>query len=99
MITRLKQLDWSDWIYSLLKAFIGGGASAIAVTFTASVIKPDAFNLGTQLHSFLELVFTAFTINGTLHLCYLLSQSPLPAKIETTTTTKIQTDIKSVEKQ
>lgn len=99
MISKLRQLNFGDWIYGLLNAFVGGGAGAVTSAFTASVIAPGVFNLGAGLHNTLQLIGATFAINGLLSAFFYLKQSPLPAIVETTSTTKTSTTVVSTEKQ
>jgi hypothetical protein len=66
------------WLFGLLGAFISGGAGAITSTITASVLAPDKFNIGSQLHSFLVLAGATFVINGILGAALFLKQFPVP---------------------
>jgi len=74
----LKNLDWSNWLYGVGAAFIGGGSSAVTAGITASAIKPEAFNLGSQLKDTLILMGCLFVINGCMSMFFYLKQSPLP---------------------
>jgi len=76
-------MNWKHWFYGLIAAFIGGGAGAVTSTVTASLIAPDKFNLGTQLHNFLLLAGVTFVVNGLLSAMAYLKQSPLPRKVWT----------------
>jgi hypothetical protein len=79
-------LQWETWVYGLLAGFIGGGANAVIATFTACVIAPDKFNVGTQIHNFLVLLGATFLTSGVLSAMAYLSKSPLPSIVTTTTT-------------
>lgn len=74
-------LDIRGWLYSLGSAAIGGGAAAVTCVISASMLKPDAFNLHAQLKDTLLLMGATFVINGALNMFFFLKQSPLP-KIE-----------------
>jgi len=67
-----------QWIHGLAAAAIGGGASAVTATVTASMLAPDKFNLAGQLHNFMELAVITFLMNGFLSAMAYLKQSPLP---------------------
>lgn len=82
------KLDWGNWLYSLVWAFIGGGAGAVTSGVVVSAFDPKDFNF--QTGRFYGLVLAVFTVNGVLSSLAFLHQQPLP-KIETTTTTTIET--------
>jgi hypothetical protein len=90
----LGKLDWSNWIYNLVWAFIGGGANAVTSGVVVSSFDPEHFNL--HASAFYILVSAVFTVNGTLKFFATLAQQPLP-KIETTTTTSVETTQKKPE--
>ena len=71
-----------DWIYGLLKAFIGGGAGAVTSTFAASMIAPETFNFSGGMHKVVELMCATFATNGLLNFFYYLKSSPLPEIVE-----------------
>jgi hypothetical protein len=76
-------LDWSHWLYGLLAAFIGGGASAVASGITVSIKDPEKFSLGSG--NFFELLFIVFMTSGSLSFFAFLKQQPLPPVITRTT--------------
>jgi hypothetical protein len=99
MESRLKHLDFSDWIYGILKSFIGGGAGAITTVFSASFIAPESFNFSGGLHRIFELMAATFLINGLLNFFYYLKQFPVPpiidnnvASVKTTETVTMKTE-------
>lgn len=65
------------WIRGLAAAFISGGASGVTGGVTASMIAPDAFNLGSQLKHTLTLIGVTFLVSGILGVCAYLAHSPL----------------------
>jgi hypothetical protein len=68
------------WLHGLLAALIGGGASAVTSTFTASMFAPDKFNLSSYsgfLHV-IGLIIATFVANGLLAAFFYLKSSPLP---------------------
>lgn len=71
-------LQWETWLYGLVSAAIGGGASAVTATVTASMIAPDKFNLGGELHNVLLLAGATFGLSGFLSAMAFLAKSPLP---------------------
>lgn len=71
-------LNWKNWIYGLLAAIIGGGASAVVAAFSASMIAPGQFNLTDHIGNFFKLAGTTFAINGFMSAMFYLKQSPLP---------------------
>jgi len=78
-------LDIEGWLYGLGSAVIGGGAASVTCAISASMLKPDAFNLTSQLKDTLLLMGATFIINGAINMFFFLKQSPLP-KIEEETT-------------
>ena len=94
MISNLKQLDWSGWVYGLLAATIGGGASAVSSAVGAMILAPKDFNL-VNPNMMLKLMLITFGINAVLSLFLYLKQSPLPRiESETITTTETKTETK-----
>lgn len=70
------------WAHGLGAAVIGGGASAVTSSFSASAIAPQTFNLGNQVWSFLALAGVTFLVNGLMSAAFYLKQSPLPPEPE-----------------
>lgn len=66
------------WMYGLLAALIGGGASAVTSSITASMLAPNSFNLHDQRDALVALVYWTFTINGALTAFAYLAKEPLP---------------------
>jgi len=85
------KLDFDGWIYGLVSATIGGGASAVTCAVSAAMLKPEAFNLQAQLKDTLLLMAATFIINGALNMFFYLKQSPLPKIEEETTVTDTTT--------
>ncbi len=83
MMAGFGKLDWDNWLYGLIAAFIGGGASAVVAGITASGLAPNELKLGT-LKSF-ELIGMVFLFKGIIVGCAFLAQSPLPKKVTVTT--------------
>lgn len=73
------------WLHGLVAAVIGGGASAVTASVSASLIAPDKFNLSGQLVNFFELAGISFIINGFLSAMAYLKQSPIPSEEEAPT--------------
>ena len=69
-------LDFGQWAYGLLAAFIGGGAGALSGGLAAIVVDPKDFNIFEV--RFLELIATAFVFSGLTPFFALLHQKPLP---------------------
>jgi hypothetical protein len=85
MINQLKHLDFWGWIYGLLSAVIGGGASSVTAAIAASIIKPQDFALAGAAS--IKLMLSVFAINALISLFLYLKQSPLPKIVDSTTTT------------
>jgi len=77
-------LDWSNWLYGLFAALIGGGAGAVVSGVAVSMMDPKDFSFGSG--KFFALVATIFLTHGSVSAFMFLKQQPLPA-IRTTTTT------------
>lgn len=68
------------WLYGLVSAFIGGGASAVTSGLTSMGLAPDKFNLQ-NLSGFAHLmamVGANFLVSGILSVMFYLRQAPLP---------------------
>jgi hypothetical protein len=63
--------NWKAWLHGVASAFITGGATA----FSASLIKPETFNLGAGFHDLLKLALASGLIGASAY----LKNSPLPA--------------------
>lgn len=72
------KMDWEHWVYSLVAAFIGGGAGAVVTAGTAAILLPDKVNLGAGLHTFLAFVAVSFIAHGVITVMAYLQKSPLP---------------------
>jgi hypothetical protein len=64
-------LNPKAWAHGLVSAFITGSTTAI----TASIVKPEAFNLGAGFHDLLKLAVVAGIVGAAAY----LKNSPLPA--------------------
>lgn len=71
-------LDWSHWLYSLLGAFISGGAGAVTASLVAMGITPDRYDLGVNLGNTLKMMGGCFILNGVIGSVLLLKAKPLP---------------------
>lgn len=84
------------WLYGLIAAFVQGGAAAVTASVTVSMIDPEKFNLGNQLHNFFILSGTCFTVSGCLGAYAYLKQSPLPvlfSSVQVTNTVTEKTEV------
>jgi hypothetical protein len=80
------RLNWSQWLYAVVSAFIGGGASAVSGGIVVSAYDPKDFNFGdTKIYG---VMLFMFSFNGLLNAFFYLKQHPLPEVITTTTTTE-----------
>ena len=70
------------WLHGLIAAIIGGGASAVTGSVSASLIAPQQFNFGTELFHTLELMGVMFLFNGLLSMFAYLKQSPIPPEAD-----------------
>jgi len=88
----LGSLDFGQWAYGLLAAFIGGGAGAFSGGLAAILVDPQDFNIYTS--KFWALVSTTFVISGLTPFFAYLHNKPLPdiktvvKTVETTETAK-----------
>lgn len=87
----LGTLDFSDWLYGLFAAFIGGGAGAVSGGVAVNLVDPKDFNIHTT--AFYHVVLTAFVCQGLMSAMLYLHQKPLPAfrNVETVTKTTLVT--------
>ena len=73
------KLDWSQWLYGLVAALIGGGASAVTAAFSAMVLTPGQYSVsGTAGWNSLKLMGLTFIVSGIIAAFAYLKQSPLP---------------------
>lgn len=72
----LGKLDFTDWAYGLLAAFIGGGASAVTSGLTLNVLDPKDFNVYSS--KIYVLMGGMFLVNGIMSGFAFLRQNPLP---------------------
>lgn len=77
MANIFSQLDWSNWIYGLVYALIGGGATAVTGAFATALVDPDHFNIAHPA-KLLETMAITFIIAGVLAGFGFLKQKPLP---------------------
>lgn len=81
---KLRDLEWGDWIYALLNATIGGGASSVAGWMGAIGFKTAGLDVPQMNFNTLWI----FWVSGSgAALFFYLKQSPLPKLIKETTTT------------
>ncbi len=69
-------LDWGQWAYGLIAAFIGGGAGAFASGLGSIIVDPVDFNPSSD--KFWKLIITTFVIAGLAPFFAFLHQKPLP---------------------
>ncbi len=81
-------LEWGLWLYGLMSAFIGGGATALSTGTAVSMIDPEKFNIQNPRPLLLMLLVT-FVASGFAPFFAYLKQHPLPSirTVETKTTT------------
>jgi hypothetical protein len=82
---QLGTLDWGSWVYGLVAAFVGGGASGVVAGVVVSVKDPEHF--AKDPNAFLSLVGWVFLCTGVLNFFAFLRNAPLPATKQVTTTT------------
>jgi hypothetical protein len=82
----LSDLNWGDWIYGLISAFIAGGSSAVVSGFVVAINDPKDYNFSQW--KFYYLVFSVFAASGTLNFFAYLKQNPVPT-VRTVTEAKI----------
>lgn len=66
------------WFVGMLSAFIHGGASAVVVSFGASVIAPDEFNTRGGLGHLARLAVLMFAWSGAMKVMAFLETKPTP---------------------
>lgn len=70
----LGNLDWSQWIYGLVSAIIGGGAGAATAGVGANLVVPNLHASQT-----LAIMGMTFAVSGAIAGLAYLHQQPLPA--------------------
>jgi|WetSurMetagenome_2_1015567.scaffolds.fasta_scaffold787840_2 hypothetical protein len=86
MIQAMKKLDFLGWIYGLLHAVIGGGASAVIAGISAGLVAPKELAFGGM--GSVKLMGACFVVNALLSAFMYLKDSPVPNVIESVTTTQ-----------
>lgn len=84
------KLNWAPWLYGLLAALIGGGASALVTMVGVNVIDPKDWNFADHPAHMLELMVFCFIFNGIITAAGYLKNSPLPQVETMTQSTNIQ---------
>lgn len=77
--------DWSNWLYGMFVAIIGGGANAALAAIVVNWQDPKDYNATTW--AFLNLVVTLFVFGAIKDFLLYIKNQPLPKLIEKTTTT------------
>lgn len=70
------QLDWSQWLYGLLYALIGGGSTAVCGGIAVTAIDADHFKVGSWNQ--IKVMLTMFLVSGVWNMFGYLKQHPLP---------------------
>ena len=70
----LGSLDWSQWLYGLFSAVIGGGAGAATAGVGANLVVPNL-----NSHQTLSIMGMTFVVSGLFNGLAFLHSSPLPA--------------------
>lgn len=78
-------LDWEDWFYGLISAFIGGGANAVVAGIVVSATDPHG-DYSPLNGRFYVLVGAVFFASGLLNMFSFLRTKPLPAHKTVVTT-------------
>lgn len=78
MLTNARGYDWATWVMGIMRAFISGGAGAIAGAFGPMVTDPKDWNLGGGLNHVLESMAIGFLIAGLTHLGIFLQTHATP---------------------
>lgn len=69
-------LDFGQWFYGLIAAFIGGGSGAFAGGIALIVVDPHDFNI--FVPKFWAIIATTFVIGGLTPFFAYLHQQPMP---------------------
>lgn len=84
---RFGSLDWGNWLYGLVAAFIGGGASAFSGGLSAMLNDSKDYNMNDPT-KLLHLMATTFVISGIIAMMTFLHRMPVPERIVETTVEK-----------
>lgn len=88
----LSRYDWSNWLYGLWKAAIGGGAQAAYSAVTLIVVDPKDFNL--QAGKFWAVTGAMFAYGAVKEMLRFLEKQSAPEiiseKVESTTATSVK---------
>lgn len=69
-------LDWDNWLYGLIKGFIGGGATSVYAAFGTMIVDPKDFAFGSS-KSF-QVMGWVFFFSALMSTFAFLSKSALP---------------------
>lgn len=69
------KLNWGVWLYGLVAALVGGGASAISAGVAQSITDPTH----ADVHHLFYLMGITFIVAGAIAAFAYLAKSPLPA--------------------
>jgi hypothetical protein len=83
----LGSLDWSQWLYGLMSAVIGGGAGAATAGFSANIVVPNLNATQT-----LSIMGMTFVVSGVIAGLSFLHQQPLPSVTVAKTTETVKAD-------
>ena len=84
MFKHIMELDFEGWLYGLVAALIGGGASAVSGGIAVTMIDPKDFGASWKT---IQLMGVTFLISGMMNAFYYLKDSPVPKRITETTQT------------
>ncbi len=79
-------LDFSEWVRSLLAAFIGGGAGGFAGGIVVTVKDPEHYAMWSW--NFFQVVGSVFLVSGFMNAMAFLRTKPLPEVKHVTTTVR-----------
>jgi len=83
---KLGYLDWSNWLYGLFSGAISGGANSVYAGFGSILVDSKDFNIyDRKLYILMAITFALSALMATMQY---LHNKPLPALVQTETTTK-----------
>lgn len=81
-VSNVKAYDWATWLMGIWRAFISGGAGAIAGAFGPMLTDPKDFNLGSGLGHTFSSMGVSFLLVGTVQMCMFLQTHGAPDQLK-----------------
>lgn len=78
----IKSYDWATWLIGIMRAFISGGAGALAGATGPMIVDPKDWNLGAGLHNTLISMLIGFVLLGIVHMGIFLQTHGAPEQTQ-----------------